>query len=79
MFYTKVARVMAAIGFAFGILMFSFGLLMAFAGGGADVEITVRKLTGNFLDYGIYTILASVVMGVLSDISRSLSRIETEG
>ena len=68
---------MAAIGFALGICMFSLGLLMAVSGLGADVEMGVRKLTGQFMDYGIWVIFASVLIGVLSDISQSLSRNET--
>jgi hypothetical protein len=68
---------MAAIGLALGILVFSVGLLMAIAGVGADVTVEVRKMVGQFIDHGIFSVLGSVVIGVLSEISQSLSGNET--
>ena len=73
MFYTKVARVLAGIGLVLGVLMFSFGFALAIGSMNPDVDPSVRKLTGQWIDYGIYMICVSIVLGVLSDISRSLT------
>jgi hypothetical protein len=76
MFYTKVARVVAAIAFVLGGL----GVLMGFSvATGLTSEPTPgyylgSKTSGQAIDRGIYYILFAIVVGVLSEISQSLSR-----
>ena len=79
MFYTKVARVIAAIALFTGIsaTLMGIGLAMSVSAGTAAGE--VGRFSGQLIDNGIYSTLIAVAIGVLSDISRSLYRVESGG
>ncbi len=76
MFYTKAARVVAVVAFVLGVLSVLMGLTVAT---GLTPEPSPgaylgRKTSGQAIDRGIYYILFAIVVGVLSEISQSLSR-----
>lgn len=74
MLYTKAAKVIAGLGFILGVLIFLAGLT-AIPGVG-DPEISRRAgISGKTIDFGLYCIFASVVLGVLAEISHSLADI----
>lgn len=75
MFWTKAARVVAVIAFVLGVISVLYGVAVA-------TELAVELETGRYLggkssgraiDQGILQIAFSVIVGVLSEISRSLS------
>ncbi len=75
MFYTKTARVIAGIALVFGMLVFLIGLGIA-TGVIKEPEAGLflrGKPPGRAIDFGLYTVLIAVVLGVLSEISQSLS------
>jgi len=75
MFYTKAARVIVVFALIVGVLSFLFGLVMVFGVTSPDVESTKYIWKSGFqsMSSGIYCILFAVVLGVLSEISQSLS------
>ena len=76
MFYTNLGRVLAGLGFALGLAGIAIGL--ASASGDHDPSALVgTKTSGQWIDRGIYTLICSVVIGVLTDISRSVARLTT--
>ena len=80
MFYTKAARVIAVIAFALGVLSILLGLAVAT---GVVVEpepggYLGSKSSGQAIDRGIYYIVFAVVIGVLSEISQSISKSESK-
>ncbi len=66
MFYTKLAKVLAALGFAFGALIL-VPTIFGIPGVGG------HQLSGKTIDYGFLCIIGAAVLGVLAEISQSLA------
>ncbi len=80
MTYTKTARVIAGLALLLGILSLVMGFTIAT---GIVVEpeqgrYLGNKTTGQMIDKGTYTIIFAVALGVLTEISQSLSNIDNE-
>lgn len=73
MTFTKLGRILAVLAILFGILRITMAvsvLLSENPVGAASAFL--GKTTGQALDQGIYTIVFGILVGVLTDISRSL-------
>jgi len=78
MFYTALGRIASGLSMVYGIVMIAFALSLA------DIEVLTDVETGevhstilaaaNVLENGFYFIIAAIVLGVLTDISRSVSK-----
>lgn len=73
-FYTKTARIIATLAFVIGVLSLLNGVLILVGLMEPPEGIQqLAKFTGRSIDNGIYYIFFAVVLGVLSEISQSLS------
>ena len=77
--YTKAGRVIALIAVILGVVSVASGLLV-FLGVDTNTDETkhLPKLTAQWIDGGTYSILFGIVLGVLTEISQTLSRIESK-
>ncbi len=79
MFFTKAGRVVAWLAIILGGMRIALALVVLQSG---DPSLVPRYLgsgtTGQAIDQGLYTLLFGIVVGVLTDISRSVAR-ETGG
>jgi len=79
MFFTKAGRVVAWLTIILGGMRIALALLVLQTG---DPSLVPRYLgsgtTGQAIDQGLYVLIFGIVVGVLTDISRSVSR-ETGG
>ena len=76
MLFTTLGRIVAGLIFAYGLLRFAMGLAVAT---GALVEpepgrYLGARTSGEAIDQGIYTMLFAIVLGVVVEISRSVSK-----
>ena len=76
MFYTKSGEVAAVLIFIFGILRIAMGIAVAT---GTIVEpepgyYLGNKTSGEWIDLGIYYSLFAIVLGVTTEISRSVAK-----
>lgn len=80
MFFTRTGRVLAWLAIAMGC----FGIALALIALQTDdpsafmAEYFGRKSTGTAIDQGIYTIIFGIVVGILTDISRSVAKAKTD-
>ncbi|MGQ4274968.1 hypothetical protein [Terrihabitans sp. B22-R8] len=74
MFFTSIGRVLAYILFALGAMRTGMGLYVAINGTAADVQRYIGSgTTGEAIDQGLMYLMAGVVLGVITEISRSVS------
>ena len=73
--YTKLASLITAIALFYGIATILMGIFLIPSDMSAidAVEYLGTKTTGQLIDRGIYTILFAIILGVLTEISKSLS------
>ena len=76
MFYTKIARIVAALAFVGGLLRIALGIAVAT---GTIVEPEPGMYLGavtavEAIDQGIHYALFAIVLGVITDISRSVAK-----
>lgn len=75
MFFTTVGRVVAWLALFFGAARIALALFVAQSG---DPSLVPRYLgsgtTGQAIDQGLYVLIFGIVIGVLTDVSRSLAR-----
>lgn len=76
MFYTKMGRIAVDIAFALGLLRIAMGLAVAT---GTIVEPDPGHYLGNntsgeAIDQGIHYVLFAIILGVITDISRSVAK-----
>jgi hypothetical protein len=81
MFYTTLGRIVAGLSFGLGILGIVMGLTIAT---GVVVEPSPgayvgAKTTGQWIDRGIYMLVFAIILGVLTDISRSVAQLNSRG
>ena len=74
MFYTKTAKVTAGLVFASGVLSVLLGIA-AITGIGDPEIFRLTGITGKALDFGVFTIVFALALGVLAEISQSLADI----
>ena len=76
--FSHVARILAILGAIFGVLRVLVGLSVANGWMGLTAyhldRYTTAATTGDAIDTGIYVILATVVLGTLSEIGLALRR-----
>jgi len=74
MSFTKLGRALAVLAILFGVLRIAMAVMVLFSGDpvGAASAFLGSKSTGQAIDQGIYTIVFGILVGVLTDISRSL-------
>ena len=74
MFFTKAGRVIAWLALIFGVARIALGLVVAQSG---DPSLASRYLgsgtSGQAIDQGLYVLIFGIIVGVLTDISRSLA------
>ena len=75
MMYTKIASFIAGLALILGILNILMGVFIITSDMSAvdAVRYLGTKTTGELIDRSIYTVLFAVTLGVLSEISKSLS------
>ena len=72
MFFTYLGRIAAILALAFGVFQIAIGFMVA-----QDPSLAGRYTpysSGETIDKGFVTILFGIAMGVITDISRSLSK-----
>jgi hypothetical protein len=79
LFFTKLARLFAYLGTAFGVLRVLMALTIAEEWLGPYRESLARYAptsasSGELIDRGLYTILIAVALGVLTEISQALHK-----
>ena len=78
MFFTHLARLVAVIGFVFGVLRVLFGLGIATGYMGpyeaALARFTTASSSGEIIDRGIIVILFAIALGALAEISFSVRK-----
>ncbi len=74
MIFTKLCRIIAFLAVAFGVLRLGMGIYLATTyEPGTDLSLFIgRRTTGQVIDEGLLAIVAGIVLGTLSDISRAL-------
>lgn len=80
MFYSKIASVIAGLALIVGVFSVTMGFYII-SSGMSEVEALRylgSKTTGQMIDKGIYTILFAVILGVLTEISNSVSIISSK-
>lgn len=74
MFFTLAGRVVAWLAITFGLLRITLALFVIQSG---DPSLVPRYLgsgaTGQAIDQGLYVLIFGIVVGVLTDISRSVA------
>ena len=82
MFFSKSARILAIIAFAFGLLQLVLGLSIAtdLIGPYEDAlrRFTTKSSSGQVIDAGGYAILIAAALGTLSEIGITLHKIREE-
>jgi amino acid permease len=75
MFFTKAGRVVAWLAIIFGCLRIALALFVVQSG---DPNLVPRYLgsgtTGQAINHGFYVLIFGIVIGVLTDISRSVAK-----
>ena len=76
MFYTKIGRGIAILAIIFGVLRVALGFAIAT---GVMIEPTPGRYlgtssSGEAIDQGLYVVLFGIILGILTDISRSLAK-----
>ena len=76
MFYTTLGRIAASLALALGLLRFAWGLAIAT---GTIVEpepgrYLGTRTSGEVIDQGIYVVLFAIILGVITEISRSVAK-----
>ena len=80
MFYTKIARIVATLAFIGGLLRIALGVAVA-TGSIVEPEPGMylgTLTTGQAIDQGVHYVLFSIVLGVITDISRSVAKQEQQ-
>jgi hypothetical protein len=76
--FTKLAKIVAIVGFVLGALRFAMSVAIAFMPDEARVAATARYLgsrpIGHYIDGSLYVVLACIALGTLAEISLSLRR-----
>lgn len=76
MTFTKAARILAVLAVVWGILRLSLAILVIMSD---DPTLAGRylgsKTTGQVIDQALYTIVFGILVGVATDISRSLATV----
>ncbi len=79
MFFTKAGAVIAWLAFIFGVLDAVVGFAIAFWGADASAtEILRGRTTGQVIDRGLYWAGVGIVLGILTEISRSVAKASQE-
>lgn len=74
MFFTQAGRVVAWLAFIFGLLDAVAGFAIAFLGNDATATEYLRgRSTAQVIDRGLYWAGVGIVLGILTEISRSLA------
>ena len=79
MFFTHLGRVIAIIVLLFGIFNIALGVMIAEESLGPYKDAIARygiKSAGEIINRGIYTVLASIVLGILTEISYALRALD---
>jgi hypothetical protein len=74
MIFTKLCRIVAFLVVGFGLMRLGMGILLATTyEPGTDLSLFIgRRTTGQVIDQGVYAIVAGIVLGTLTDISRAV-------
>lgn len=74
MVFTRLGRILAVLAILFGVLRITMALVALNSDNPAAVAryLLGSKSTGHYIDQGIYMIVFGILVGVLTDISRSL-------
>lgn len=80
MFFTRTGRILAWLAIAMGCSMIAIAVtaLQTDDPSAFMAEYFGRKSTGKVIDRGIYTIIFGIVVGILTDISRSVAKAKTD-
>jgi len=74
MFFTRAGRLVASLAIIFGVSRIAIALVVIESG---DPSLVSRYLgsgtTGQAIDQGFYVLIFGIVVGVLTDISRSVA------
>ena len=76
MFFTKLGRIIAALAFALGLLEIAIGLAVA-TGVIAEPEpgrYLGGRRSGEWIDGGFYRVIFAIMIGIITDISRSVAK-----
>lgn len=75
MFFTKAGRVVAVLVISLGVLRIVMAIIaLSSDDPQAAAQVFLNSTTGAAIDEGIYTIVFGVIVGVLTDISRSVAQ-----
>lgn len=77
MFFTKAGGIVAWLAFIFGALDAFAGFAIAFWGVDAS-EFLRGRTTGQVIDRGLYSAGVGIVLGILTEISRSVAKASEE-
>lgn len=78
MVFTKLGRILAVLAIAFGVLRIVMAIaVLSSEDPGSAARYLGSKTTGQAIDQGIYTIVFGILVGVLTDISRSVARLRS--
>ncbi|AXI53248.1 hypothetical protein SuNHUV7_10710 (plasmid) [Pseudoseohaeicola sp. NH-UV-7] len=72
--FTKLGRILAVMAVLWGVMRIAMAVavLMSDDPSWATVRYLGTKTTGQVIDQGLYTIIFGILVGVLTDISKSL-------
>lgn len=74
MFFTRAGQIVAWLAFIFGVSLALMGLSLRLNGDEALIVQTLgRRTTGSTIDKGVYLAVFGIVVGILTDISRSVA------
>jgi len=78
MFYTTFGRIVSGLTLVYGIVEIGMGFIFADIGGITEVETgELHSLMGaasKHIENGFYIIIVAIALGILTDISRSVSK-----
>lgn len=74
MFYTKLGQVVAGLSVGLGLFGFVIGVSLAVGAEPGPAPVLGTKTSGQWIDRGIYMAVFGVIVGVLTDISRSVQK-----
>jgi len=77
MIYTSLGRIAAALLFIFGILglVIGLGVVTNPTIEPESVRVQLMRMSGQLIEYGAYSIIWAIALGILTDISQSIARL----
>ena len=76
MIFTKLGRILAVLAIAFGVLRIVMAItVLSSEDPGSAARYLGSKTTGQAIDQGLYTIVFGILVGVMTDISRSVAKL----